>query len=143
MSIKNKIQVSKQQITQNTFTHIKFNFSFLTTNNKFSFDNKNFSDKDKIALLNRMKELSEVNYIQLRGYSKNIGFEMLEPSSLTKQIQYSSQFNDVDFRKDTDKYAVFRLYTNNNPKPARIVGKLVNKVFYILFIDLNHEMYKG
>ena len=32
-------------------------------------------------------------------------------------------------------------YKKNNPTPGRIIGKLVNKVFYIFYIDVKGTMY--
>ena len=42
---------------------------------------------------------------------------------------------------DDGKYAIFRLYTNNNPIVARIIGKLIRNVFYIFFIDIGGKLY--
>jgi len=47
--------------------------------------------------------------------------------------------NDIE---DFDgKYSIFRLYKKNNSTPGRIIGKLVNKVFYIFYIDVKGNLY--
>ena len=39
------------------------------------------------------------------------------------------------------KYSIFRLYKGNEPTPGRVIGKLVNKVFYIFYIDVKGILY--
>ena len=51
----------------------------------------------------------------------------------------------IGFIKDIEgfdgKYSIFRLYKNNDPTPGRVIGKLVNKVFYIFYIDVKGILY--
>lgn len=53
-------------------------------------------------------------------------------------------FNSEFLRRSAgDKYAVFRIYPNNNPIPSIVIGKIIHEIFYIMYIDLNHDMYDG
>jgi hypothetical protein len=137
-------KISKEDIKSFRPTHIKFNFSFLTTNNDFSFENPDFNEKHKAALLDRIYMLSREELVKILNYKKNIGLEFIEEDSFKRKVSYHEQFDKIEFRKSgTDKFAVFRLYPNNNPIPARVIGKLVKNIFYVMFIDLNHELYDG
>lgn len=125
-------------------THMKFNLSFVTTNNTFSFDNTKFTDVYKAQFLKRMFELSSEDYIVISGRNKSIGIEFIDEFSLKRPVECKKGFYSSDHRKNaSEKYAVFRLYSNNNPIAARIIGKIVNKIFYVMFIDLEHELYDG
>lgn len=139
-----KDTISKEEIASFRPTHMKFNFSFLTTNNTFSFENSDFSSQHQAQLLQRIFELSKEEYIVVQGWNKKIGVEFVDNSSLKRPVAYGNKFDESEFRrKASDKFAVFRLYKNNNPIPARIIGKMVNKIFYVMYIDLNHELYDG
>lgn len=111
-------------------THLKFNFSFM----KYEDD---FTNEHKSALIDRIEKLSAQNYQIVAGWNKSIGFETID-ISINKQIH--PEFAQSD-RKYDNKYTIFRLYPNNNPLPSRIIGKLINKVFYILFIDIKGKYY--
>lgn len=125
----------KNKLCNNCFspTHIKFNFSFITYD-------KNFTDEYKLQLLERIKELSSVPYIEMASWDKKIGIE-IEKIKINKDI--SSHFFEGNSHRNFDdgKYAIFRLYTNNNPIVARVIGRLINKVFYIFFIDIGGNLY--
>lgn len=136
--------INSRDITAFKPTHIKFNFSFLTTNKSYSFENPKFTSDYKAQLLTRIIELSAEDYILISGRKKSIGLEFLPETSFAKKISYNNEFQNSEFRKkSSDKFAVFRIYTNNNPIPARVIGKVVNNIFYVFFIDLDHSMYSG
>lgn len=141
---KDKDTLSRSDISNSKPTHIKFNFSFITSNNNYCFENDEFDDNHKLTLISRMISLSKENLTTIYAYPKNIGIEML-PKSRLREVSFNPRFNDAEYRKkEADgKFAVFRLYSNNNPLPSRIIGKLINNVFYILYIDLKHQMYDG
>ena len=46
-----------------------------------------------------------------------------------------------DIEEFDGKYSIFRLYKGNEPTPGRVIGKLVNKVFYIFYIDVKGILY--
>ncbi|WP_340032481.1 hypothetical protein NSQ20_11480 [Paenibacillus sp. FSL K6-1122] len=139
-----KDTLSRSDITNSKPTHIKFNFSFITANNEFCFENGEFNDAHKLKLLERILTLSQETLVTVLNYKKNIGIEFI-PKEQCREVGYNPRFTDAEHRKkEVDgKYAVFRIYQNNNPLPSRAIGKLINNVFYILFIDLNHKMYKS
>lgn len=141
---KEKNKISKGDIKNNKHTHLKFNYSFTTSNSKFSFENKEFNDAHKLKFLERVLCLSQKEFIEIMTYPKDTGFELIKKCDL-KDIDYNIKFEDVEYRKSHiyGKYCIIRLYPNNNPLPSRIIGMLINNVFYILYIDLKHKMYKG
>lgn len=114
-------------------THLKFNFSFI------SYD-ENFSDEYQLQFLKRIRELSSVPYLELQSWDKKIGIE-IEKVSIKKQILPEFFEGNTHRNFESGKYAIFRLYTNDNPILARVIGCLINKVFYIFFIDIGGKLY--
>ncbi len=106
-------------------THIKFNFSFITYDD-------NFLEEYQVQLLKRIRELSSVPYLEMISWSKNIGIE-IEKINIKKDISNDFFLGNSHRDFDDKKFAIFRLYTNNNPIVARVIGRLINKVFYIFF----------
>lgn len=129
-----KIKKREVKITKpctNCFSpkYLKFNFSFIT------FDESN--KDDKAQLIKRIMEISREPYIVVASWGKEIGFENVKVN-ISKQI--NPNFEDGNRRFD-GKYTIMRLYTNNNPTPGRIIGKLINHIFYIFYIDPKGELY--
>ena len=84
-----------------------------------------------------MLELSSVTYSELVTWNKNIGFEEVKVN-IKKQIPIKFE---EEISKFNGNYTIVRLYTNNNPTPGRIIGKFINKIFYIFYIDVKGELY--
>lgn len=130
---KNKISLEKTCTNCFSPTHLKFNFSFITYE-------KNFTEDHQIQLLKRMRELSEVPYLEMMAWGREIGIE-IEKINISKKISEDFYKGNSHRNFDDEKYAIFRLYTNNNPIVARIIGKLIRNVFYIFFIDIGGKLY--
>lgn len=130
-----KKQKFNDNLCRNCFkpTHLKFNFSFINYE-------KNFTDEHKLQLLQRIRELSEVPYLEVASWGKNIGIE-IEKIKIDKKIKDGFVDEATHRNFEDKKYAIFRLYTNNNPIVARVIGKLINNVFYIFFIDIGGNLY--
>lgn len=129
-------QLINTKICDNCFapTHIKFNFSFI------SYD-ENVDNEIKAKLIDRIRELSSVPYLEMAAWRKDKGLEF-ERVDIKKNIA-NDFFKGNSHRQFNDgKYAIFRLYPNNNPKVVRVIGRLINKVFYIFFIDVGGNLYK-
>ena len=115
-------------------THLKFNFSFIVLDD-------NFTEEYQIKFLERIRELSKYTYLEVLSWPKEKGIE-IEKLSLNKEIP-PNFFSGESHRNFNDgKYAIFRLYPNNNPIVGRIIGRLINKVFYIFYIDIGGKLYK-
>ena len=110
--------------------YFKFNFSFINYEEELE-------DADKIQLYDRLKQISSEPYIIVSNWNKNIGFENVKVN-IKKEI--NPDFFDGN-RNFDGKFTILRLYPNNNPTPGRIIGKLINKVFYIFFIDTKGRLY--
>ena len=54
-------------------------------------------------------------------------------------IEFEKRFSPKVYN---NKFAIMRLYTNNNPILARVIGVMINKVFYIFYIDIGGNLYK-
>lgn len=133
MGIKKQGKVSK--LCTNCFApqYLKFNLSYITYE-------ENFDDKHKIQLWNRMRELSMDPLITILNRDKKIGFEF-EQIDVSKKIPIKFQ-ERFDSKEYNDKLAIFRLYPNNNPIVARIIGVLIKNIFYIFFIDIGGKLYR-
>ncbi len=127
----NKIKVEKTCTNCFQPKYFKFNFSFINYE-------EGLDDKDKIQLYERLKQISSEPYIIVSNWNKKIGFENVNVD-IKKEI--NSNFFD-GHRYFDGKYTILRLYPNNNPTDGRIIGKLINKVFYIFFIDAKGKLYK-
>lgn len=122
-----------QKVCTNCFNpkFIKFNFSFLKYDDELE-------TKDIIQLYERLKKISKEPYLIVSSWDKKIGFEN-ENLNIAKEIPIG--FEDGNRRFD-GKYTVIRLYPNNNPTPGRIIGKMINCIFYIFYIDAKGNLYK-
>lgn len=127
----NKLKIDK--LCTNCFQpqYFKFNFSFINYEEELE-------DRDKIQLYKRIKEISSEPYIIVSNWDKKIGFENVNVD-IKKQID--PKFYD-GHRTFDGKYTIIRLYPNNQPTKGRIIGKLINKIFYIFFIDAKGKLYK-
>lgn len=132
-----KIKKEKKKIATTICTncfksnHIVFSFAYVT----YSDDFDNYA---KQTLIERMQEVSSVNYLELMRWAKYKGLEE-ERLNISKEIPrgFVEEIQEFD-----GKYSIMRLYKNNEPTKGRIIGKLVNKVFYIFYIDVKGILYK-
>lgn len=110
--------------------HIVFSFAYVTYC-------ENFDSHAKETLVERIQEISSVNYLELMRWDKYKGFEE-ERVRISKAIpeKFNSEIKEFD-----GKYSIMRLYKGNTPTPGRIIGKLINKVFYIFYIDAKGDLY--
>ena len=140
-SVKHKIEEIKGSYK---FTYIKFNFSFLTSNNSFNINNSKINSETKADLIDRIIELSNDTIISLGILGKERGYETIDDSMIAIKAKCSTKFDDNRERVQacSDKYHVFRLYPNNNPRAVRIIGKFAKGVFYVFFIDMEHKYIK-
>lgn len=130
--IKSKGKIAKPCTNCFSPMYFKFNLAYLKNWNKLE-------DKYRAQLFNRMCELSAEPFILVMNRRRNIGFE-IEHLDVGHQIPtvFAERFN-----KDLySKFAVIRLYPNNNPVMARVVGVLINKIFYIFYVDFGETGYK-
>ncbi len=132
-----KIKKNNQKINFSSCTncfkskHVVFNFAYVTYYDYFE-------KGEKAVLIDRIRELSSVNYLEMMSWDKYKGIEE-EKLKIKKKIPEGFITDITDF---DGKYSIFRLYKNNEPTPGRIIGKLVNKVFYIFYIDVKGILYK-
>lgn len=127
---KNNNKISKSCTNCFKSNHVVFNFAYITYN-------EGFYDEDKKVFVDRILELSSVTYLELMAWPKQKGFEEIR-IKINKEIPklFIEEIQDFD-----GKYSIMRLYKNNNPTPGRIIGKLINKVFYVFYIDVKGELY--
>lgn len=73
---------------------------------------------------------------------KKIGLEFVEINDLGIKKQVPLKFNDrFESKNYNNKLAIMRLYPNNNPIMARIIGVIIKNVYYIFFIDIGGKLY--
>lgn len=129
-----KPQKKIQKPCTNCFTpqYLKFNLSYITYD-------ENLEDKYKVQLWNRMRELSAEPLITILNRDKKIGLEF-EEIKINKEIPRKFQ-ERFDAKEYNNKFAIMRLYPNNNPILARLIGVMIKNVFYIFFIDIGGNLY--
>lgn len=123
------------------FLYIKFNFSFLSNNKQYNFENSKIIPKVKADILDRIVELSSATIISLKALGKERGFETIDEDCIKITAKCNNKFEDNKDRVQacSDKYYIFRIYPTNHPYPARMIGKWAKGVFYIFFIELEHK----
>ena len=115
---------------------LKFNFSYIIYED-------DFEDKYQLQLLNRIRNLSEEPYLVIMNRDKKIGLEIEDYDKLGNKKNIPEKFlSRFDKNVFNNKIAVFRLYPNNNPIVARVIGVIIKNVFYIFFIDIGGKLYK-
>lgn len=88
--------------------HIVFSFAYVTYND-------NFDDYAKQILIDRMQEVSSVNYLELMRWDKYKGIEE-ERVQISKDIPngFNNEIEEFD-----GKYSIMRLYKSNEPTPRK------------------------
>lgn len=125
---------------------ITFNFSFLSQNSSYNLSNPELTPEHKHLLFEKICELSKMSMIVLTAKSKKTnGLEKIEKFGRDDRIngmKIHPKFVESIRNELTNKgFWIFRLCSNNNPFPTRIIGKMIDDVFYIMFIDIEHELY--
>ena len=88
-------------------------------------------------------ELSSSPYNVIMNRGKKISFEHSEIARLNIKKEIPEAFKQrFDSKRYNNKWAIIRIYPNNNPIIARVIGVLINKIFYIFFIDIGGKLYK-
>lgn len=128
--------------------YITLNFNFMTNSKDFNFDNDNLTNDHKDYIFRRLFELSKKDMVSITAKTgKRLGLESLKLKDLgnedkLKQMKLHGKFQDsVRNELSGEKFWVFRLCPNNNPYPTRIIGKMIDDTFCMMFLDLEHELY--
>ena len=130
-NIKRNTKIKKECTHCFNPTHIIFNFSFITYKDGFEGEHQK-------KFVERIFEISKEPYLVVASWGKEIGFEDVAVN-ISKKID--PRFFESENRVFDGKYTIFRLYTNNNPLNSRIIRKIINKIFYVFFIDINGDLY--
>lgn len=127
-------------------SYLTFNFTFLSSNDEYNFKNPELSDEVRHLIFMRLCEISTIDIVELtastgkrRGLEKISTFsrkDKLSKLSLPTEFSNSARYNLAG-----QGFWIFRLCPNNNPYPTRIIGKMINDIFFIMFIDLKHQLY--
>ena len=123
---------------------VSFNFSFITTNNDFNLNGTNFTGKKAKLLFDRISFLSQFDVKDAIAKGKKHGLELIKSFSNKDKISkldIHSAFGEDRVDLCNDGYWIFRLCPNNNPYESRILGKMIDHTFYVMFIDCEHELY--
>lgn len=133
MGIKKNSKIAKPCTNCFSPEYIKFNFSYISYE-------KDFEDRFKLQLFKRFRELSEVPYVVILNRDKRTAFEF-EEIKIRKEVplKFQQRFQSKDYN---NKFAIMRLYPNNNPAVVRIIGVIIKNIFYIFFIDVGGKFYK-
>lgn len=135
MGIKQKEKI--QRPCTNCFVpqYLKFNFSYIVYE-------ENFTEDHQVQFLKRIRELSNDTYNIIRNRDKKIGLEFVEINELGIKKRIPAAFDRRFHNKEyNNKLAIMRLYTNNNPILARVIGVIIKNIYYIFFIDIGGKLY--
>lgn len=131
--------VPRELLNSYSSTHILFNLSFMTDHKDFKLI-EDIEQKHLVQLIKRMYNLSREHYKDVMLYEKKQGFEDIKETGLKNPQSLLKNFNSTKMiEQSKDKFFIFRLYPNDNPVCARVIGKFIDKSFYILGICFNHD----
>ncbi|KRK79301.1 hypothetical protein [Companilactobacillus nodensis] len=124
---------------------IAFNFSFLSDNDKYNLNNKKFGIQSQY-LFRRIHEMSELSMVELIVGNKRQTLEVLKEIDLPSNAKLLQLVDHKEFgikraNQSRSKYYIFRLCKNNNPYETRIIGRFIDPVFYIMYLDFEHKLY--
>lgn len=114
---------------------LTFNFSFLTHDKKYNFNNHGFNKNVKSTFLNTLLRLSSDDLIAIFNYPKETGLERIDES----EMHFSSNAEFVN--SDRDKDCLDGLWVFRMNKKGRVIGKIQNTTFYIMCIDTSFDVY--
>ncbi|MBU7455663.1 hypothetical protein [Leuconostoc fallax] len=123
--------------------YLSFNLGFTEPSFCDILDSNDGNNHHK-QLHNRMIEMSSIDMVELLMRRKTSGLEKIDSEKAVKTLKVKS-IKGFGAEETRGKLAgkdwwFMRLYTNNNPLPARVVGKLINQTFYPIFIRLDHSL---
>lgn len=127
---------------------LSFNFSFLTKTKKYNFESGNCKDDMFILLLNRIQELSESTFNYVMALDRAHGIEGIALDSISskekiRSLDIREEFKTSKrYRLSGKKIWIMRLCPNNNPYETRLIGRLIDQTFYLMFLDYKHDLYK-
>jgi hypothetical protein len=118
---------------RNRFT---FNFSFITSDKKYSLSGRSKTDaKVHKKLLEKIEALSKEDKAVIMGLTKEQGIEAIPVDEV--KFRLNREFISSQRSKDGgDLYWVFRLNTL-----GRVIGKIYDNIFYVLAIDTTFDAY--
>lgn len=123
---------------------VSFNFSFLTTNNDYNIDCSLFTGAIAKKLFNRISFLSSHDVMGATALGKEQGLELIKNFGRKDKIsslKIHEHFGQDRLNLCNEGYWIFRLCPNNNPYESRVLGKIIDHTFYVMFIDCAHELY--
>ena len=87
--------------------------------------------------------ISNYDYACRAFKDKKISFEFPDMDEIHINKEIPKDFQErFDKKRYNNKWAIMRIYPNNNPVKARVIGVMINKIFYIVFIDIGGNLYK-
>lgn len=138
---KDKLKINAQHLSnKSTFepVFLKFNFTFL--NDDFKKIDKETANK----VLETCKFISIRPWISVMNDPKKISFEQIPVNQIKAKMCKPTEYgSDVKFenniRKLDNKRDVIRIRETDK---GRIIGKIVNKIFYVFYVDALGVGYK-
>lgn len=135
MAIKQRGKIQKPCTNCFAPQYLKFNFSYITYE-------ENFVEKYQLQFLKRLRELSTDTYNIIINRNKKIGLEFVEINELGIKKEVPFKFKErFDAKYYNNKLAIMRLYPNNSPIVARVIGVIIKNIYYIFFIDIGGKLY--
>lgn len=107
-------------------------FSFQDLHEDYGFDTAKCDHQLRLDLLSKLRVVSCRSWNDLERAGKKSGFESLSVSALKKPIPESISLKGVN------KLHVLCF----NGQDARLIGYRLGRIFYIIFIDPNLEIYE-
>lgn len=114
--------------------HPAFSFKYIINNNKYNLDSPKATSNLQCKFLRAMHNYSQQSWTNFIGDKKNTGVEVIGYSDLRKCQVHFPKTPFYDAIKDI---VIFRI----SNKSGRIVGRRVNNICYILWLDWDFSSY--
>lgn len=125
-----KVSLKERMVVSENFT---FNFSFIT--NDKNYDIAHRESKVKVKLVERLVALSDVDKNAIMARPKEQGIEILSERDVNV-TPHTDFINSDRASKAQNGYYIFRL-----SKLGRVIGKVIENIFYIMEIDTKFDRY--
>lgn len=138
-----KLRIKKQEVTETKVSLIErqvvaerftFNFSFIT--NKKEYDISHREPRVKKKLLEKLEFLSSNDMVAIMALPREKGIEIMAENDV-KISPHTDFIGSGRADKSQDGYYIFRLN-----KLGRVVGKVIENIFYITAIDTKFDLYE-
>ncbi len=131
-----KIDLKRRKTLRFTPDRLAFNFSFITRDHKYNFEDKSFSKLAKVKVFDKLLRLSVERYHAVLGWPKRLGLENIPEKEVALAL-HPEFTKSLRYQDCLPGFWVFRISDT-----GRVIGKIQETTFYVLAVDTKFKLYK-